>query len=62
MKNKSGMSQGLPLEVHGWFLLNALVRLDRSDTATVLGRTEDYKVETVWKALYQKFRRRVADS
>lgn len=49
----SGSGTGLPSEVYGWFLLNVFIRLDPSDTANVRGRTEDYKVESVWAALHR---------
>ena len=53
MKESECSSSGLPTEVYGWFLINVFIRLDPSDTANVRGRAEDYKEETVWKALHR---------
>lgn len=53
MKESGCATSGLPTEVYGWFLINVFVRLDPSDTANVRGRAEDYKEDTVWKALHR---------
>jgi hypothetical protein len=53
MQESGCAMSGLPTEVYGWFLINVFVRLDPSDTANVRGRAEDYKEETVWKALHR---------